>query len=46
LQWRTNLVLGDWADVTSPAPQIVGDQWQVVLPTSIDSASIFYRLVK
>jgi len=46
LQSRTNLVLGDWEDVTSPSPQIVGDQWQVVLPNSINSASIFYRLVK
>jgi hypothetical protein len=46
LQWRTNLVLGDWTDVTSAAPEIVGDQWQVVLPSSINSASIFYRLVK
>jgi fibronectin type 3 domain-containing protein len=46
LQSRTNLVLGNWEDVPSFAPQIVGDQWQVVLPASINSASIFYRLVK
>lgn len=46
VQSRTNLASGDWTDVLSPAPQIVGDQWQVVLPTSINSASVFYRLAK
>ena len=46
LQSRTNLVVGDWEDVTSPSPQIVGDQWQVVLPTSGDAGSMFYRLSK
>jgi endoglucanase len=45
VQSRTNLMTGDWGDVTSPAPQIVGQQWQVTLPTSTDS-SAFYRLVK
>jgi hypothetical protein len=42
---RTNLTLGGWMNVTSPAPQIVGGQWQVALPQSTDSSK-FYRLVK
>jgi len=46
VQSRTNLALGNWENVPSPAPQIVSDQWQVVLPASIESVSIFYRLVK
>ena len=29
LQSRTNLVLGNWVNVTSTAPQFVGDQWRV-----------------
>jgi hypothetical protein len=45
VQSRTNLVLGDWENVTSPAPQIVGDQWQMVLPPATND-SIFYRLAK
>ncbi|HLP76637.1 MAG TPA: hypothetical protein VK327_06910, partial [Candidatus Paceibacterota bacterium] len=46
LQSRTNLVLGDWENVTSPTPQIIGDQWQVELPLSDGKDSSFYRLVK
>jgi hypothetical protein len=46
VQSRTNLVSGDWTDVTSPAPQIVGARWQVVLPGAVSSAFTFYRLVK
>jgi endoglucanase len=46
LQSRTNLFLGDWENVTSPAPQIVGEQWQVELPASIEPATFFYRLMK
>ena len=45
VQSRTNLMAGDWVNVTSPAPQIVGDQWQVTLPPSTNS-SAFYRLMK
>jgi regulation of enolase protein 1 (concanavalin A-like superfamily) len=45
VQSRTNLTAGNWENVTSPAPQIVGDQWQVTLPSSTDGAS-FYRLTK
>jgi len=46
LQTTTNLVAGNWMNVTSPAPQIVGSQWQVLLPLSGDANSIFYRLSK
>ena len=45
VQSRTNLATGDWVNVTSPAPQIVGAQWQVTLPLSANGAA-FYRLVK
>jgi len=45
LQSRTNLALGSWLNVTSPAPQITGGQWQLTLPQSINSSK-FYRLVK
>jgi hypothetical protein len=44
LQSRTNLMLGNWVDVVSPAPQIVGNQWHVALPHSGNTPSTFYRL--
>jgi hypothetical protein len=43
---NTNLVSGNWVNVTSPAPQIIGGQWQVTLPLSGGDNSIFYRLSK
>ena len=46
LQVRTNLVLGDWMNVTSPAPQIVGGQWQIALPPATNAGSVYYRLMK
>ena len=46
LQSSTNLNLGNWLDVTSPAPQIVSNQWQVTLPLSGNVNSVFYRLAK
>jgi poly(hydroxyalkanoate) depolymerase family esterase len=46
LQSRTNLALADWQNVTLPAPQIIGSQWQVTLPSSGNSPSVFYRLAK
>jgi hypothetical protein len=46
LQWRTNLNLGSWANVTSPVPHIVGNQWQFSLPVSASTPARFYRLVK
>jgi poly(hydroxyalkanoate) depolymerase family esterase len=46
LQSCTNLVLGDWMSVTSPAPQIIGSQWQVTLPPPDNADSVYYRLMK
>jgi glucuronoarabinoxylan endo-1,4-beta-xylanase len=46
LQSRTNLVMGNWLDVASPAPQIAGGQWQMVMPRPGDTNSAFYRLSK
>jgi hypothetical protein len=45
MQSRTNLALGSWLNITSPAPQITGGQWQMTLPQSTNSSK-FYRLVK
>ncbi|HUZ06919.1 MAG TPA: LamG domain-containing protein, partial [Candidatus Paceibacterota bacterium] len=45
LQYRTNLVSGDWMNVTSPAPQIVGSNWLMALPQTTNG-SAFYRLMK
>jgi alpha-L-arabinofuranosidase len=44
LESRTNLVLGDWTPVASPAPQIVGGQWRAVLPHAGETQ--FFRLRK
>jgi len=46
VQFCTNLALGEWLNVTSPAPQMVSNQWQISLPPSTNADSIFYRLVK
>jgi hypothetical protein len=46
LQSCTNLGVDGWVNVTSPAPQIVGGQWQVALPNSGSTNSTFYRLIK
>ncbi len=46
VQFCTNLTLGNWLNVTSPAPQNVSNLWQVILPSSGNAASTFYRLVK
>ncbi|HEX5221895.1 MAG TPA: hypothetical protein VFZ59_20185, partial [Verrucomicrobiae bacterium] len=46
LQFRTNLVLGSWEDVTSPPPQVVGEEWQVELPPPAEGDAVFYRLAK
>jgi catalase (peroxidase I) len=43
VQYCTNLTLGNWLNVTSPAPQIVDNQWQVTLP-STNAGPVFYRL--
>jgi hypothetical protein len=46
LQSRTNLLSGNWANVTSPTPQIAAGQWQVTFPPPANSPSIYYRLIK
>jgi hypothetical protein len=46
VQSRTNLAAGNWLNVTSPVPQIIGGQWQVTVGVSTATNSIFYRLVK
>lgn len=46
LQSSTNIVMGNWLNVTSPPPQIVGGQWQVTLPAASNADAIFYRLAK
>ncbi|HEX9047657.1 MAG TPA: MBG domain-containing protein, partial [Verrucomicrobiae bacterium] len=45
VQFCTNLMLGNWFNVTSPAPQLVGGNWQMTLPLTTNSFG-FYRLVK
>jgi hypothetical protein len=42
----TNLASTNWQKVTSPAPQIISNQWQISIPISISSPSLFYRLLK
>ena len=46
LQSRTNLTSGDWVNITSLAPQIIGSQWQVTLPPPDGGGSVYYRLAK
>ena len=46
LQSRTNLVVGNRLNVTSPAPQIVSGQWRVTMPFANTANSTFYRLMK
>lgn len=46
LQSRTNLAEGDWVNMTSPAPQIIGGKWQVTVPAPGRAGSTFYRLLK
>jgi endo-1,4-beta-xylanase len=45
LQSCTNLAMGIWVNVMSPAPQIIGGQWQLTLPQATNG-SAFYRLSK
>jgi glucuronoarabinoxylan endo-1,4-beta-xylanase len=45
VQSRTNLLLGNWLNVTSPTPQSVGQQWQVSFPLT-GTSPVFYRLIK
>lgn len=46
LQSRTNLLLGNWGNVTTPAPQIVSGQWRVTLPRTSGAGETYYRLAK
>ena len=46
LQSSTNLAPGSWMTVTSPAPQIVGGQWQLALPPATNTGSVYYRLME
>ncbi len=46
LQSCADLSLGNWQTVASPAPQIVGNEWQVLLPWLAGGSSAFYRLAK
>jgi glucuronoarabinoxylan endo-1,4-beta-xylanase len=46
VQSRTNLVLGNWVNVTSPVPQIIGGHWEITLPVSANAPSTFYQLLK
>ncbi len=46
LQSRTNVILGAWENVTSPVPQIVADQWRLIVQQPASTGSIFYRLAK
>jgi endoglucanase len=46
LQSCTDLTLGDWVNVTWPVPQVMSNQWQVMLPLPGDASSGFYRLSK
>jgi alpha-L-arabinofuranosidase len=41
---RTDLTSGNWTPVSSPVPQIVGSQWQVIVPVS--GTPQYYRLQK
>jgi alpha-L-arabinofuranosidase len=42
LMSRTNLAIGNWTPVASPAPQIIAGQWQITLPVS--QGDRYYRL--
>jgi hypothetical protein len=46
LQSCTNLAGGQWMNVTSPAPQMINGQWQMILSILTNSSGAFYRLVK
>ena len=49
IQWQLACVgytLQSRTNVASPDPQIVSNRWQLMLPTSINASSVFYRLIK
>jgi O-glycosyl hydrolase len=44
LQFSTNLASGNWTTIPSPAPQIVGTNYQEFLPAT--NTTLFFRLTK
>jgi hypothetical protein len=46
LQWRTNLVVGDWQTITSPIVRLISNKWQILAPVSQDNNATYYRLVR
>jgi glucuronoarabinoxylan endo-1,4-beta-xylanase len=42
VQTTTNLLSGNWSDMTSPMPQIVGTNYQLTLP--LTNSTLFFRL--
>ncbi|HLP76084.1 MAG TPA: hypothetical protein VK327_04135, partial [Candidatus Paceibacterota bacterium] len=47
LQSCTNLAESNWVNVTSPAPQIGGDRWQIdVSGMNAGGCGVFFRLLK
>ncbi|HWY32716.1 MAG TPA: LamG-like jellyroll fold domain-containing protein, partial [Candidatus Acidoferrum sp.] len=44
LQYNTSLNSGTWTTISSPAAQIVGNQWQVTVPDN--GGTKFYRLAR
>jgi hypothetical protein len=44
LQSNTSVTAGKWTTISTPAAQIVGNQWQVTLP--ISGGTKFYRLAR
>lgn len=45
LESATDLSSGNWTLITSPQPQMIGNQWQISLPPPTN-ATTFYRLIK
>ncbi len=46
VQSCTNLAVGNWETVTSPAPQMVGAEWRLEIPVSADVPAKYCRLLK
>jgi len=46
LQYRTNLLIGDWVAETSAVPQLINGKWIISIPLSTNTETKFYRLVK
>jgi len=47
VQFCTNLMLGGWLNITSPASQNVSNLWwELALPPATNAGAMFYRLMK